>query len=197
MEIPWLKACAEESLKAAMRMKPDILFIASSIGRNLALHISPSIPWTHHQPLGKKKLSYCPTTQIHPEIIAVSWQFSARRKFSNDELLNTVNSLRKKLSEQEKLRCMRKLAAEKILDAFGSVSSTFSHSLPCAKEVKGIRNSRQFPHAPQFFSRPTDYIRFCRLSGFRSEPIVHELQPVLVEQPQLAAGSIRGLPGAC
>lgn len=95
---PWLKQCSMKSLEAAARMQPEVLFIASRVGYDLARkHVWKQYPWSDHL-LGNNQFAYRPRSneRKRPEIIAISCQLGARRTFSNGQLLNAVKEARHK-----------------------------------------------------------------------------------------------------
>lgn len=102
----WLKDCAKASLKAALRLKPRVLFIASKHGAQLLHDILPQKHEPYERWLGSgsrwaslKYVKYNSKT----EVITVSHQmFSARRNFKNEQLFTAVREMR---SESRKAEC--------------------------------------------------------------------------------------------
>lgn len=90
----WLREMAHESLRAAARMHPEVLFIASNAGWNLVRHdLWKNLPW-NDEVLNGTTLSYCPSGKANPEIVAISSQLSAPRRVKNSELLLRVRQNR-------------------------------------------------------------------------------------------------------
>lgn len=94
----WLKICMEESLKAAFRLSPEVVLVASKSGCELTKMILGSeINW-QEQVLSpeKKKTSvyYCRFSEA-TEIIAIPHQiFSAHRTFTNAEFFQAIAFMR-------------------------------------------------------------------------------------------------------
>lgn len=99
-EVKWLKECAVESLQAALRLKPEIIFIVSKRGWELIRNeLLPNADWSDGFVVGKNsktktKVSYYRYSE-GTEVIAVAMQmFSAPRKFTNKQLLEEIKRLR-------------------------------------------------------------------------------------------------------
>lgn len=98
-EVKWLKDCAVESLQAALRLQPEVLFVASKRGWELVrAECLPNVDWKDGfvvSGASKTRVS-CTRYSEKTEIVAVGMQiFSAHRKFTNRQLLEEINRLRK------------------------------------------------------------------------------------------------------
>ena len=97
-ECEWLRECARESLRAALRLKPKILFVATKHGAELLLELIPGEYSSRKLNNGGNSVvtlmyrKYNATT----EIIAIPYQiFSAPRKFRNTEIFAAVENMRR------------------------------------------------------------------------------------------------------
>jgi len=95
----WLKICAIESINAAIRLSPKVLFIASKQGYKLVRNVlcSDLTGWKDGvvSREGDKAALSLYENQNGTEIIAISRQiFTAPRKFTNIDIINGVAALR-------------------------------------------------------------------------------------------------------
>ncbi len=98
-DVAWLKSCAKESLSAAIRLKPKILFVASKAGYNLIRNtIYADENWSDGLVVrggDSSKLSLLVTSNS-TEVVAIDRQiFAAQRKYKNEDIFNAVKLLRK------------------------------------------------------------------------------------------------------
>jgi hypothetical protein len=96
----WLKNCAKKSLAAALRLKPQVIFVASKQGAALINEVLPKNHNFYEQTI-KNGSSRVPVRYIklnkNTEIITIPYQiFSAVRKFTNDDILSAVEKMRTK-----------------------------------------------------------------------------------------------------
>lgn len=93
-KVDWLRALIVESVRAALRFSPQVLFVASKAGWKLVRHhLLPELPWQDQVLGGKTPISY--TKNGSTEIIAIGKQiFSAHRNFTNNDILACVVTLR-------------------------------------------------------------------------------------------------------
>ena len=95
--IPWLRACAIESVKAAIRMSPEILFVASKRGwQFVRFDVLGNERWLDSK-VGTSRfetsISYARVGD-RTEVIALARQFTAHRNFKNEEVLSKVQEFR-------------------------------------------------------------------------------------------------------
>ena len=100
----WLKDCMQESLLAAFRLSPKVMLVASKTGCALTRNLlSSSVQWCERQlGSGNKKTSlyYCKNLTF-TEIIAIPHQiFSAHRSFTNAEIFDAVQEIRRDYSKR-------------------------------------------------------------------------------------------------
>ncbi len=98
-EAKWLKDCAVESLRAALRLQPEVLFVASKRSWELVrVECFPDANWNDSFVVSgesKIKVSYARYSE-KTEIIAIAMQIlSAHRKFTNEQLIDEIENLRK------------------------------------------------------------------------------------------------------
>lgn len=97
-KINWLCACTKESISAAIRLEPEVLFIASKAGYEILKQSYPRLRWKDGSVKNGNrnvKVSYCVVEKT--EIVAIAYQvFSAPRVFKNREVLDIVDALRAK-----------------------------------------------------------------------------------------------------
>lgn len=97
-EVPWLRQCALESVRAAIRVSPEVLFIASKRGWQLTrMDLLANESW-RDSTIGtgryRTRISYA-RVEGKVEVISVARQvFSAPRNFTNEDLLNELDQLR-------------------------------------------------------------------------------------------------------
>lgn len=90
----WLHDLVHESLRAALRFAPEVLFIASKAGWRLVRQdLLPSVGW-HDSTVGSKTpISYAVIGST--EVVAIAHQiFSAPRTFRNDDIFRSVADFR-------------------------------------------------------------------------------------------------------
>jgi hypothetical protein len=94
----WLRVCAEESVRAAIRMSPEVLLIASKVGSQIIHRLLPPDAKWRATTLSNTQLSYCNLCNDDgqaTEIFSIPHQiFSAPRKFTNQDILTAANLLR-------------------------------------------------------------------------------------------------------
>ena len=97
-EVDWLKACALESVRACIRLQPEILFVASRQGFELLRELLlPHEPWQDgYVGTGSLRTRVAYFKQSNgTEVIGISRQiFAAHRNFTNVELFAEIDRLR-------------------------------------------------------------------------------------------------------
>lgn len=96
----WLAACMKESLFAALRLSPEVLFVASKAGCDLIRSlVDPKLKWEScliSPGKSAMRLFYLRASAT-TEIVAIPYQmFSAPRQFTNTEVFAAVELLRLK-----------------------------------------------------------------------------------------------------
>jgi len=97
-KVPWLRTCAIESLRAAIRIGPEVLFVVSKKGwQFVRFDVLPEARWqdgTVGSGRMETNISYAKVGR-QTEIIAIGRQiFSAPRNFTNQDVLSRVNEFR-------------------------------------------------------------------------------------------------------
>jgi hypothetical protein len=97
-----LRESVEESVRAAIRMSPEVLLIASPVGTQIVHRLFPD-KWFCEELGTNTRISYCSLRNDGKttEIFTINHQiFSARRSFTNDKILKAVKVLRSKWHRQ-------------------------------------------------------------------------------------------------
>lgn len=97
-EVPWLRRCAIESVKAAIRVEPEVLFVASKRGwQFIRLQVLDEANWLDAS-VGSDRfetsISYA-RLGSNTEVITIARQiFAAPRNFTNEEVFSQVQRFR-------------------------------------------------------------------------------------------------------
>lgn len=93
----WLRECMAESLRAAFRIGPELVLVASKAGCELTRQLlGNSVAWQSSR-VGGERGTPIYYARISPatELVAIPYQiFSARRSFKNQEVFDAVRTMR-------------------------------------------------------------------------------------------------------